>query len=181
MEPIYLKKKYNSEVRLKMTEMFGYKNPNEVPKLIKIVINRGIGEALSNSKAVENSVEEFSLITGQKPIVTKAKKSIAGFKLREGLAIGCMVTLRGQRMYDFLSKLISLSLPKVRDFRGIPNKSFDGRGNYSMGIREQLIFPEINFDKVDKVRGMDVTICTTAKTDDESRALLTFLGMPLRK
>ena len=153
----------------------------QVPKLEKIVVNMGVGDAIQNAKALDAAVDELTQIAGQKPVITKAKKSIANFKLREGVAIGCKVTLRGERMYQFFDKLISISLPRVRDFRGLSKDSFDGRGNYTLGIKEQLIFPEINFDKVKKVRGMDIVIVTTAKTDDEGRALLKSLGMPFKK
>ncbi|MGM9925098.1 MAG: 50S ribosomal protein L5, partial [Bacillus sp. (in: firmicutes)] len=151
------------------------------PKVDKIVINMGVGDAVANAKALDNAVEELSQITGQKPVVTKAKKSIAGFRLREGMPIGAKVTLRGERMYEFLDKLVSVSLPRVRDFRGVSKKSFDGRGNYTLGVKEQLIFPEIDYDKVSKVRGMDIVIVTTANTDEEARELLTSLGMPFQK
>ena len=164
-----------------MVEKFGYKSVMEIPNIDKIVINMGIGEAVSNSKVLDEAVAELALITGQKPVVTRAKKSIAGFRLREGMPIGCKVTLRGERMYDFLDKLVSISLPRVRDFRGVSKKSFDGRGNYTLGVKEQLIFPEIDFDKVNKVRGMDIVVVTTANTDEEARELLTQLGMPFQK
>lgn len=160
---------------------FGYESTMQIPKMEKIVINIGVGDAVNNSKFLEEAVEELTLISGQKPIVTTAKKSIAGFKVREGQAIGCKVTLRGERMYEFLDKLVSISLPRVRDFRGVPKNSFDGRGNYTLGVKEQLIFPEIDFDKVAKLRGMDIVFVTTAKTDEEGRALLTELGMPFAK
>ena len=160
---------------------FGYESTMQIPKMEKIVINIGVGDAVNNSKFSEEAVEELTLISGQKPIVTTAKKSIAGFKVREGQAIGCKVTLRGERMYEFLDKLVSISLPRVRDFRGVPKNSFDGRGNYTLGVKEQLIFPEIDFDKVAKLRGMDIVFVTTAKTDEEGRALLTELGMPFAK
>ena len=160
---------------------FGYESTMQIPKMEKIVINIGVGDAVNNSKFLEEAVEELTLISGQKPIVTTAKKSIAGFKVREGQAIGCKVTLRGERMYEFLDKLVSISLPRVRDFRGVPKNSFDGRGNYTLGVKEQLIFPEIDFDKVAKLRGMDIVFVTSAKTDEEGRALLTELGMPFAK
>jgi large subunit ribosomal protein L5 len=153
----------------------------QVPRLEKIVINMGVGDAVANSKVLDDAVEELTLIAGQKPVITKAKKSIANFKLREGMPIGCKVTLRGERMYEFLDKLVSVSLPRVRDFHGVNPNAFDGRGNYTLGVKEQLIFPEINFDKVKKVRGMDIVIVTTAATDEEGRALLTLMGMPFRK
>ena len=162
-------------------QKFEYNSVMQVPKLDKIVINMGLGEAVTNSKALDAAVEDLQLISGQKPVVTRAKKSIAGFKLREGMPIGCKVTLRGDRMYHFLDKLINIALPRVRDFRGVSPKSFDGRGNYTLGLKEQLIFPEIDYDKVDKVRGMDVIIVTTAETDEEGRELLQALGMPFRK
>jgi large subunit ribosomal protein L5 len=175
-----LKDKYLKEVAPALVKKFSYKNVTEVPKVQKIVVSRGVGEAVSNPKALENTVEELQLITGQKPVVTKAKKSIASFKLRTGMKIGCLVTLRGQKMYDFLAKLINVALPRIRDFKGVNPKGFDGRGNYNLGFREQLIFPEISYDKVDKVRGMNVTIVTTAPTDEEARALLELLGIPFR-
>lgn len=176
-----LKEKYVSEITPSLMSKFNYKSNMQVPKLEKIVINMGVGDAVQNAKALDNAVEELSLITGQKPVVTRAKKSIAGFRLREGMPIGAKVTLRGERMYEFLDKLISVSLPRVRDFRGISKKSFDGRGNYTLGVREQLIFPEIDYDKVSNVRGMDIVIVTTANTDEESRELLTQFGMPFQK
>src|SRR5690625_571298 len=162
-------------------EKFNYKSVMEVPKVEKIIINMGVGEAVQNAKALDNAVEELALISGQKPIVTRAKKSIAGFRLREGMPVGAKVTLRGERMYEFLQKLISVSLPRVRDFRGVSNKAFDGRGNYTLGVKEQLIFPEIDYDKVNKVRGLDVVIVTTSNTDEEARELLAQLGMPFQK
>ena len=164
-----------------MIKKFGYKNIMEVPKLDKIVINMGVGEAKDNPKALEGAVNDMTIIAGQKPIITKAKKSIANFKLREGMNIGCKVTLRGTKMYDFADRLISLALPRVRDFRGINPNAFDGRGNYALGIKEQLIFPEISYDKIDKVRGMDIIFVTTAKTDEEAKELLTLFGMPFEK
>jgi large subunit ribosomal protein L5 len=176
-----LKEKYLKEVTPALMSKFNYKSVMQVPKIEKIVINMGVGDAVQNAKALDNAVEELALITGQKPIVTRAKKSIAGFRLREGMPIGAKVTLRGERMYEFFDKLISVSLPRVRDFRGVSKKSFDGRGNYTLGIKEQLIFPEIDYDKVNKVRGMDIVIVTTAKTDEEARELLTLLGMPFQK
>jgi len=176
-----LKEKFNKEITPALMSKFNYKSVMEVPKLEKIVINMGVGDAVQNAKALDNAVEELSLITGQKPVVTKAKKSIAGFRLREGMPIGAKVTLRGARMYEFFDKLVSVSLPRVRDFRGISKKAFDGRGNYTLGIKEQLIFPEIDYDKVSKVRGMDIVIVTTAKTDEEARELLTGFGMPFQK
>jgi large subunit ribosomal protein L5 len=164
-----------------MTKKFGYKNVMQVPKLDKIVINMGVGEAKENAKVLETAVKDLETITGQKAIVTKAKKSVANFKLREGMAIGCKVTLRGERMYEFADRLINLALPRVRDFRGVKSDSFDGRGNYAMGVKEQLIFPEIEYDKIDKVRGMDIIFVTTAGTDEEARELLTQFGMPFAK
>ncbi|EZP79121.1 50S ribosomal protein L5 [Parageobacillus genomosp. 1] len=176
-----LKEKYVNEVVPALMSKFNYKSIMQVPKIEKIVINMGVGDAVQNPKALDNAVEELTLIAGQKPVVTRAKKSIAGFRLRAGMPIGAKVTLRGERMYEFLDKLISVSLPRVRDFRGVSKKSFDGRGNYTLGIKEQLIFPEIDYDKVNKVRGMDIVIVTTANTDEEARELLTLLGMPFQK
>ena len=176
-----LKEKYDSQVRAKMQERFGYKNVNEIPKLEKVVVNMSVGEAIVNSKALDAAVSELTAITGQRPIVTKAKKSIAAFKLREGMSIGAKVTLRGDRMYVFVDKLFNIVLPRIRDFRGLPTRSFDGRGNYNLGLKEQLVFPEINYDKVDKTRGMDVTIVTTAKTDEEASEFLVAMGLPLQK
>jgi len=170
--------RYNEQIRAKMTELFGYKNVMEVPRIEKIVLNMGVGEATQDKKKVEAAVTEMSLIAGQKPVVCKAKKSVAQFKLREGMPIGCKVTLRRNRMYEFLDRLITIALPRVKDFRGLNAKSFDGRGNYAMGIKEQLIFPEINYDRIEKIRGMDVIITTTAKTDEEARALLALFGFP---
>lgn len=176
-----LKEKYLNEIKPELVKQFDYSSVMQVPKIEKVVVNIGVGDAVSNSKLLEESVNELELITGQKPVVTRAKKSIAGFKLRENMPIGTKVTLRGEKMYEFLDKLISVSLPRVRDFRGISSNSFDGRGNYTLGIKEQLIFPEINFDKVNKTRGMDIVIVTSANTDEEARALLTQLGMPFKK
>jgi len=176
-----LKKRYEEEIASSLVSKFNYSSVMEVPKLEKIVINMGVGDAVQNSKALDTAVEELALISGQKPLITKAKKSIAGFRLREGMPIGAKVTLRGERMYEFLQKLVSVSLPRVRDFRGISKKSFDGRGNYTLGVKEQLIFPEINYDKVSKVRGMDIVIVTTANTDEEARELLGQMGMPFQK
>jgi len=176
-----LKEKYLNEIKPALMEKFNYQNPMEVPKVVKIVLNMGVGEAKEDAKALEASVKQLSMITGQKPIVTKAKKSVAAFKLREGMNVGAKVTLRGDQMYYFLEKLINISLPRIRDFRGVSDKSFDGRGNYSLGLKEQLIFPEIGFDDIDKVRGMDISIITTAKTDEESRELLRLMGMPFRQ
>ncbi|NSW91197.1 MAG: 50S ribosomal protein L5 [Firmicutes bacterium] len=173
-----LKEKYLKEVVPSLQARFKYKNFMQVPKLEKVVINMGVGEAKENPKAIDSAVEDLATISGQKPIVTKAKKSVAAFKVRQGMSIGCKVTLRGDRMYEFADKLFNIALPRVRDFRGVPGNSFDGRGNYSLGIREQLIFPEINYDKIDKVRGMEITFVTTAKTDEEAKELLRLLGMP---
>ena len=175
-----LREKYNNEVKSEMMKKFNYSSVMEIPKIEKIVLNVGCGDAVSNSKVLDDVVEELTLITGQKPVITKARKSIANFKLREDMKIGAKVTLRGERMYDFFDKLITISLPRVRDFRGVSDNAFDGRGNYALGIKEQLIFPEINFDKIKKVRGMDIIIVTTAKTDEEARFLLSSLGMPFR-
>jgi len=176
-----LEQHYKDAVRAKMQEKFGYKSSMEVPKLDKIVINMGVGEAVADRKNLNGAVDDLSLITGQKPVTTKAKKSIAGFKLREGMAVGAKVTLRRERMYEFLDRLINVALPRVRDFRGISSKSFDGRGNYAMGLKEQIVFPEIDYDKVDSIRGMDIVICTTANSDDEARALLDEFNMPFQK
>lgn len=173
-----LQEKYTSEVCKGLMEKFNYKNVNELPKLEKVVINIGCGDAVTNSKAIDSAVEDLTVISGQKPLITKAKKSIAAFKLREGMPIGVKVTLRGSRMYEFLDKFMNIALPRVRDFRGVNPQSFDGRGNYSIGLKEQLIFSEIDYDKVDRVRGMDVIIVTTAKSDEEGRELLRLLGMP---
>ena len=176
-----LQEKYNNEIVPAMIEKFGYKNIMQVPKLNKIVINMGVGEAKDNSKVLDSAVKDLEIIAGQKAVVTKAKKSIANFKIREGLPIGCKVTLRGEKMYDFADRLINLALPRVRDFRGVSANSFDGRGNYALGIKEQLIFPEIEYDKVDKVRGMDVIFVTTANTDEVARELIRLFGMPYVK
>ncbi|MDX1769959.1 MAG: 50S ribosomal protein L5 [Planococcaceae bacterium] len=176
-----LKEKFLKEVSPALMSKFEYKSVMQVPKVDKIVINMGVGDAVQNTKALDAAVEELTTITGQKPVVTKAKKSIAGFRLREGMPIGAKVTLRGERMYDFLDKLIAISLPRVRDFRGVSKKAFDGRGNYTLGVKEQLIFPEIDYDKVSKVRGMDIVIVTTANSDEEARELLTQFGMPFQK
>ena len=176
-----LQEKYTSEVCKGLMEKFNYKNVNELPKLEKVVINIGCGDAVTNSKASDSAVEDLTVISGQKPLITKAKKSIAAFKLREGMPIGVKVTLRGSRMYEFLDKFMNIALPRVRDFRGVNPQSFDGRGNYSIGLKEQLIFPEIDFEKIDRVRGMDIIVVTTAKTDEEARELLTKFGMPFKK
>ena len=176
-----LKSMYNDEIVEAMIKKFGYKNVMEVPKLDKIVINMGVGEAKENAKVLESAMSDMEIISGQKPVVTKAKKAVANFKIREGLGIGCKVTLRGEKMYEFLDRLVNLALPRVRDFRGVSADSFDGRGNYALGIKEQLIFPEIEYDKVDKVRGMDIIFVTTAKTDEEARELLRLFNMPFAK
>ncbi len=173
-----MKRLYDEKIRQQLIEQFGYKNALEVPKIEKIVINMGVGEATQDKKRVDAAAAEMMAIAGQKPVVTKAKKSIAQFKLREGMPIGCKVTLRRERMYEFLDRLITIALPRVRDFRGVNPKSFDGRGNYALGLKEQIVFPEINYDRIDKVRGMDVIITTTANTDDEARELLRAFGMP---
>lgn len=175
-----LKERYLKEIVPAMMKEFSYKNVMEVPKVQKVVLNVGLGEAIQNIKLLDAAQKELSLITGQKAVVTKAKKSIASFKLRKGVPIGCKVTLRGSKMYEFLDRLISLSLPRIRDFKGVSGRSFDGRGNYSLGLKEQFIFPEIDYDKVEMVHGLDVTICTSARTDKESNALLRYLGMPFR-
>ncbi|MBQ5152570.1 50S ribosomal protein L5 [Macrococcoides caseolyticum] len=176
-----LKEKFLNEITPEMMKKFEYSSIMDVPKIEKIVVNMGIGDAVQNSKVLDSAVEELQAITGQKPMVTKAKKSIATFRLREGMPIGAKVTLRGERMYEFFDKLVNVSLPRVRDFRGISNKAFDGRGNYTLGVKEQLIFPEIDYDKVSKTRGMDIVIVTTANTDEEARELLTQFGMPFQK
>lgn len=176
-----LKAKYTNDVTPKLVEQFNYTSVMQVPKVEKIVVNMGVGDAVSNAKNLDKAVDELTLLTGQKPVITKAKKSIAGFRLREGMPIGAKVTLRGERMYDFLDKLITVSLPRVRDFQGISNKAFDGRGNYTLGVKEQLIFPEISYDDVSKVRGLDIVIVTTANSDEEGKALLSELGMPFQK
>ncbi|MGE0754801.1 MAG: 50S ribosomal protein L5 [Alphaproteobacteria bacterium] len=172
---------YNDEVKASLQEQFKYKNPMEVPKLTKIVVNMGVGENASDSKTIQHAVNDLTAITGRKPLVCRSKKAIAGFKLRENLPIGCKVTLRGQVMYEFLDRLINAAMPRIRDFRGINPKSFDGRGNYAMGLKEQIVFPEINYDRIDQVRGMDIIIVTTAKTDEEAKALLAGFAMPFRK
>lgn len=176
-----LREKYQTDVVPQLKEKFGYKNVHQIPKLEKVVINMSVGDAIQNGKALDLAVNEMQVISGQKVVITKAKKSIAAFKLREGMNIGCKVTLRGERMYVFLDKLFNIVLPRIRDFRGLSRKSFDGRGNYNMGLKEQLVFPEINFDKVDKARGMDIVIVTTAKTDEEATAFLETMGLPLQK
>lgn len=174
------REKYEREVIPQLTKRFGYKNVMQAPRVKKIVINMGLGEAIQNIKVLDSAVEEIGLITGQRPAITKARKSIAQFKLRKGMPIGCMVTLRKDRMYEFLNRLINIALPRVRDFRGVSGKSFDGRGNYALGIREQITFPEIDYDKIDKVKGMNIIIVTTARTDEEGKELLRLLGMPFR-
>jgi len=176
-----LREIYDNEIMSAMTQKFSYVNQLQVPKIEKIVINMGVGEAKDNAKALETATSDMQIISGQKPIITKAKKSVAAFKLREGMPIGCKVTLRGKKMYEFLDRLVNLALPRVRDFRGVNPTSFDGRGNYALGVKEQLIFPEIEYEKIDKVRGMDVIIVTTAQTDEEARELLTQFGMPFQK
>lgn len=178
---IQLQSYYEEQIAPKLKEKFNYKNVHQIPKLEKIVLNMGLGEAIQNIKILDSAVEELTNIAGQKPVITRAKRSIAAFKLREGMPIGCMVTLRHKRMYDFFTKLVNIALPRVRDFRGISPKAFDGRGNYSLGIKEQIIFPEIDYDKIDKIKGMNISIVTTAKTDEEGRELLTLMGMPFRK
>ena len=176
-----LEDRYRNEITKELMTKFGYTSVMQVPKIEKIVVNMGVGDAVQNSKNLDNAVAELTLITGQKPVITKAKKSIASYRLREGMAIGTKVTLRGERMYEFLDKLITVALPRVRDFHGVSKKAFDGRGNYTLGVKEQLIFPEIDYDKVNKVRGMDIVIVTTSKTDEEARQLLTLCGMPFAK
>lgn len=177
----WLKERYTNEIKPAMINSLHYENVMQVPKIKKIVVNIGVGEALDNTKALDAAVEDMALITGQKPVITKARKSIANFKLREGRAIGVKVTLRGERMWSFLDRLMNIALPRVRDFRGVSPNSFDGRGNYTLGLREQLVFPEINYDNIDKVRGLEISIVTSAETDEEGRQLLTMLGMPFRK
>lgn len=175
-----LKTLYRETIVSKLMEQFNYQNIHQVPKVVKVTVNRGLGEASQNAKALESSLSEIATITGQKPVVTRAKKAIAGFKIRKGMPVGVMVTLRSERMYAFLDRLINLALPRIRDFRGVSPKSFDGRGNYTLGLREQLIFPEVDYDSIDQIRGMDISIITTAKTDEEGRALLKEMGMPFR-
>ncbi|NEP17225.1 MAG: 50S ribosomal protein L5 [Leptolyngbya sp. SIO4C1] len=175
-----LKEFYLEKAVPNLMEQFEYDNVHQVPKLVKVTVNRGLGEASQNAKALESSISELSIITGQRPVVTRAKKAIAGFKIREGMPVGVMVTLRSERMYAFLNRLINLVLPRIRDFRGVSPRSFDGRGNYTLGLREQLIFPEVSYDSIDQIRGMDITVVTTASTDEEGRALLKELGMPFR-
>ncbi|WP_320663741.1 50S ribosomal protein L5 [Prochlorococcus sp. MIT 1223] len=175
-----LKKRYRETIRPKLLKELGLRNVHQVPQVTKVTVNRGLGEAASNSKSLEASLSEMAVITGQKALVTRAKKAIAGFKIRQGMPIGCAVTLRGDRMYSFLERFINLALPRIRDFRGVSPKSFDGRGNYTIGVKEQLIFPEVSFDKVDSIRGMDITIVTSASSDEEGKALLSEMGMPFR-
>ncbi len=175
-----LKEHYDTELKASLIKEFGYKNAMEAPRLEKIVVNMGVGEAVADSKKIKSAVSEMAQITGQQPVVTKAKKSVATFKLREGMPIGCKVTLRQERMYEFLDRLVTIALPRVRDFRGLSGKSFDGRGNYAMGLKEQIVFPEIDYDAVDEIRGMDIVICTSAKTDQEARALLKGFDLPFR-
>ncbi|MGI6358994.1 MAG: 50S ribosomal protein L5 [Bacillota bacterium] len=176
-----LKDKYNNEVRPAMQQKFGYQNVMEIPRLEKVVLNMGVGKAIGNSKLLDAAAQDLATVSGQKPVITRARNSISNFKLREGMAIGAKVTLRGDRMYEFMDKLMNINLPRVRDFRGVSPKSFDGRGNYSLGVKEQLIFPEIEYDKVESIQGMDITVVTTARTDEEAKALLEFLGMPFRQ
>jgi len=176
-----LKEDYKSRVAPALKEQFGYKNPMQIPNVTKIIVNMGVGEAATNSKLMEGALSDMAAITGQKPVTTKARKSISNFKLRDGMPVGCRVTLRGEQMWEFLDRLINVTLPRIRDFRGVSPKAFDGRGNYTLGLKEQIIFPEIDYDKVDKVRGMDITIVTTANTNDEGRALLKSFSMPFRK
>jgi len=176
-----LKEDYKSRVAPALKEQFGYKNPMQIPSVTKIIVNMGVGEAASNSKLMEGALSDMAAITGQKPVTTRARKSISNFKLRDGMPVGCRVTLRGEQMWEFLDRLINVTLPRIRDFRGVSPKAFDGRGNYTLGLKEQIIFPEIDYDKVDKVRGMDITIVTTANTNDEGRALLKEFKMPFRK
>lgn len=175
-----MKQLYQDTIVQKLMDEFKYTNIHEVPKVVKVTVNRGLGEAAQNNKAMESSLKELAVITGQKPVITRAKKAIAGFKIRQGMPIGIMVTLRSDRMYAFLDRLINLALPRIRDFRGVSPKSFDGRGNYTLGVREQLIFPEVDYDSIDQIRGMDISIVTTARTDEEGRALLRAMGMPFR-
>jgi large subunit ribosomal protein L5 len=176
-----LREKYQSEVVPKLTEQFQYKSTMEIPKIQKIVINMGLGEAIQNIKILDSAAEELAQLTGQKPVITRARQSIAAFKLRKGMPIGCMVTLRGNRMYEFFDKLVNVALPRVRDFRGISSKALDGRGNYTLGIKEHIIFPEIDYDKIDKIKGMNITIVTSAQNDDEARTLLSLMGMPFKQ
>ncbi|WP_084489585.1 50S ribosomal protein L5 [Clostridiisalibacter paucivorans] len=176
-----LKEKYVSEVAPALMEKFKYKNMMEVPKIEKVTINMGVGEAKENAKLLESAIEEMAIIAGQKPVITKAKKSVSNFKIREGMPVGCKVTLRGEKMYSFLDKFMNIALPRVRDFRGVSSTAFDGRGNYALGVKEQLIFPEIEYDKIDRIKGMDIIIVTTAETDEEAREFLALMGMPFKK
>ena len=176
-----LKERYETEIRPALMKEFGFKNPMQTPRLDKVVVNMGLGEAINNGKIIDASIEQLTAITGQKPVVTKSRKSIANFKLRQGQSIGAMVTLRGNRAYEFLDRLMNIALPRVRDFKGVSPKAFDGKGNYTLGVREQIIFPEINYDKVEKIKGMNITVVTTARNDEEGRALLRALGMPFRQ
>ncbi|HQR28849.1 MAG TPA: 50S ribosomal protein L5 [Anaeromyxobacteraceae bacterium] len=176
-----LKERYEKEIRASLVKEFGFKNPMQAPRIEKVVVNMGLGEAIQNGKILDASLEQLSAITGQKPVVTKARKSIANFKLRQGQSIGAMVTLRGDRAYEFLDRLVSVALPRVRDFKGVSPKAFDGKGNYTLGVKEQIIFPEINYDKVEKIKGLNITVVTTARNDEEGRALLRHLGMPFRQ
>jgi large subunit ribosomal protein L5 len=179
--PARLRERFASQILPELMKEFGFKNPMQVPKLEKVIVNMGLGEAINNGKIIDASVEQLGQITGQKPVVTKARKSIANFKLRQGQSIGAMVTLRGDRMYEFFDRLVSVALPRVRDFKGVSPKAFDGKGNYTLGVREQIIFPEINYDKVEKIKGLNITVVTTARNDEEGRALLRHLGMPFRQ
>ncbi|MDR3557017.1 MAG: 50S ribosomal protein L5 [Syntrophobacteraceae bacterium] len=176
-----LREKYGQEIVPQLQEQFGYKSPMQIPRLVKITLNMGLGEAIQNVKILDSATTELTQIVGQKPVITRARTSIAAFKLRKGMPIGCMVTLRGERMYEFYDKLVNVALPRVRDFRGVSAKAFDGRGNYTLGIKEHIIFPEIDYDKIDKIKGMNITMVTTAGTDDEARTLLALMGMPFRK
>lgn len=176
-----LREKYNQEIVPQLQEQYGYKSPMQIPRLVKITLNMGLGEAIQNVKILDSATAELTQIVGQKPVITRARTSIAAFKLRKGMPIGCMVTLRGDRMYEFYDKLVNVALPRVRDFRGVSSKAFDGRGNYTLGIKEHIIFPEIDYDKIDKIKGMNITMVTTAGTDDEARTLLALMGMPFRK
>ena len=176
-----LREKYNNEISPKLAEQFQYRSPMQIPRIKKVVLNMGLGEAIQNIKLLDAATAELAQISGQKPVITRARQSIAAFKLRKGMPIGCMVTLRGDRMYEFLDKLINVALPRVRDFRGISSRALDGRGNYTLGVKEHIIFPEIDYDKIDRIKGMNITIVTSAKTDDEARTLLTLMGMPFRQ
>jgi large subunit ribosomal protein L5 len=178
---VRLREKYETEVAPKLTEVYKYKSPMQIPKIQKIILNMGLGEAIQNIKILDSAAEELAQISGQKPVITRARQSIAAFKLRKGMPIGCMVTLRGERMYQFLDKLVNVALPRVRDFRGVSSKALDGRGNYTLGIKEHIIFPEIDYDKIDKIKGMNITIVTSAKTDPEARTLLALMGMPFKQ